>query len=47
MVLNKDYNLKLLNTIEEKKTRLEVLGIDALVIEPFTLDFANLWLKTT
>ena len=45
MVLNKDYNLKLLNTIEEKKTRLEVLGIDALVIEPFTLDFANLSAK--
>lgn len=42
MVLNKDYNLKLLSTIEEKKTRLEALGIDALVIEPFTIDFANL-----
>lgn len=42
MVLNKDYNLKLLSTIEEKKTRLEALGVDALVIEPFTLDFANL-----
>ena len=42
MVLNKDYNLKLLSTIEEKKTRLEALGIDALVIEPFTINFANL-----
>ena len=42
MVLNKDYNLKLLSTIEEKKTRLEALGVDALVIEPFTPDFANL-----
>lgn len=42
MVLNKDYNLKLLSTIEEKKTRLEALGVDALVIEPFTIDFANL-----
>lgn len=45
MVLNKDYNLKLLSTIEEKKTRLETLGVDALVIEPFTLDFANLSAK--
>ena len=42
MVLNKDYNLKLLSTIEEKKTRLEALGVDALVIEPITVDFANL-----
>lgn len=45
MVLNKDYNLKLLNTIEEKKNRLEALGVNALVIEPFTLDFANLSAK--
>lgn len=45
MVLNKEYNLKLLSTIEEKKTRLEALGVDALVIEPFTLDFANLSAK--
>lgn len=45
MVLNKDYNLKLLSTIEEKKTRLEALGVDALVIESFTLDFANLSAK--
>ena len=45
MVLNKDYNLKLLNTIEEKKDRLEALGVDALVIEPFTIDFANLSAK--
>lgn len=45
MVLNKEETLKLLNTIEEKKQRLEILGIDALVIEPFTLEFANLSAK--
>ncbi len=45
MVLNKGETLKLLNTIEEKKQRLEFLGIDALVIEPFTLEFANLSAK--
>ena len=42
MVLNKGENLKLLNTIEEKKKRLESLGVEALVIEPFTIDFSNL-----
>ena len=42
MVLQKDTDLKLLNTIEEKKQILEELGIDYLIIQPFTKTFSRL-----
>lgn len=45
MVLQKDSDLKLLNTIEEKADVLEQLGLDCLVIHPFTLDFSRLTAK--
>lgn len=42
MVLQKDHNIKLLNTIEEKAHLLENMGIQHLIIQEFTQDFANL-----
>ena len=42
MVLQKDADIKLLNTIDERKELLSNLGLDALVIKTFNKDFANL-----
>ena len=42
MVLQKDANIKLLNTIEEKINILERLGLDVLIIHPFTKEFSRL-----
>ncbi len=42
MVLQKDSEIKLLNTIEEKSGILEDLGLDYLVVHPFTKDFSRL-----
>ena len=42
MVLQKDANIKLLNTIDEKKWILEKMGLDILVIHPFTKEFSRL-----
>jgi len=42
MVLQKDSDLKLLNTIEEKKKILEELGLDYLIIQPFTKAFSRM-----
>ncbi len=42
MVLQKDSDIKLLNTIAEKTRILERLGLDYLVIHPFTLAFSRL-----
>ncbi|WP_430428054.1 bifunctional riboflavin kinase/FAD synthetase [Maribacter litoralis] len=42
MVLQKDANIKLLNTIEEKINILERLGLDVLTIHPFTKEFSRL-----
>lgn len=42
MVLQKDTDLKLLNTIEEKTRILENLGLDILVVHPFTKQFSRL-----
>lgn len=42
MVLQKDADIKLLNTIDEKITILEELGLDILVIHPFTVNFSRL-----
>ncbi len=42
MVLQKDADIKLLNTIEEKKAILEQMGLDLLVVHPFTKEFSRL-----
>lgn len=42
MVLNQDLNIKLLNTIDEKKLLLENFGIDSLIIHPFDTTFSKL-----
>ncbi|NNE02209.1 MAG: bifunctional riboflavin kinase/FAD synthetase [Eudoraea sp.] len=42
MVLQKDSDIKLLNTIDEKIQILERLGLDYLVVQPFTKDFSRL-----
>ncbi len=42
MVLQKDTAIKLLNTITEKKTILKRIGLDYLIIHPFTKDFSRL-----
>lgn len=42
MVLQKDNNLKLINTIEEKQELLHKLGVDELVIHPFDKEFSRL-----
>lgn len=42
MVLQKDANIKLINTIEERKQLLEKAGIDALFVKKFTKDFSRL-----
>jgi len=41
MVLQKDNQIKLLNTIEEKSAILGRLGLDCLIIHPFTLEFSR------
>lgn len=42
MVLQKNADIKLLNTINERKTILTSLGLDQMVIKTFTKEFANL-----
>lgn len=42
MVLQKDTEIKLLNTLEEKVQILDAIGLDYLVIHPFTKDFSRL-----
>lgn len=42
MVLQQSNDLKLINTIEEKKQLLAQTGLDHLVIEPFTMEFSRL-----
>lgn len=42
MVLQKDSDIKLLNTIEEKAQLLEKIGIDNLIIHPFSQEFSRL-----
>lgn len=47
MILNpEDVNLKLITTIDEKAKLLEQLGVDHLIITPFTRDFSNLSART-
>lgn len=42
MVLQKDVELKLINTLNEKIELLQKAGLDCLVIEPFTKEFSRL-----
>ncbi|MGB1209833.1 MAG: bifunctional riboflavin kinase/FAD synthetase [Lacinutrix venerupis] len=42
MVLQKDANIKLLNTLEEKKNILKQFGLDNLIIKKFTQEFSRL-----
>lgn len=42
MVLQQDLDIKLLNTIEEKKNLISKFGVDNLIIHPFDLDFSRL-----
>lgn len=45
MVLQKDANIKLINTIDEKKDILVNFGLDSLIIKKFTQDFSRLTAK--
>ncbi|WP_092980876.1 bifunctional riboflavin kinase/FAD synthetase [Robiginitalea myxolifaciens] len=45
MVLQKDTDLRLLSSIEEKTQILNELGLDALIIHPFTKEFSRLTAK--
>ena len=42
MVLQKDTNIQMLNTLSEKKALLEQTGLDHLVIHPFTKQFSRM-----
>lgn len=42
MVLQQNVSLELLNTIEEKSTLLEQMGLDYLIIHPFSKEFSRL-----
>ena len=42
MVLNKDTNIKLINTIDEKLVLLENFGVDHLVVKEFTHNFSRM-----
>lgn len=41
IVLNKDTDIKLLQSLEEKISALETMGLDHLIIHPFDLEFAK------
>lgn len=42
MVLQKDAQLKMIDTLEEKKRLLETLGVEILIVQPFTLEFSRM-----
>ena len=42
MVLQKDSEIKLINTIDERKQILGALGVDHLIVHPFTKEFSRL-----
>jgi len=42
MVLQQDFQIKLINTIDERKELMEKTGLDHLVIHPFTMEFSRL-----
>ena len=41
MVLQKDSSIRLIDTLEEKQKMLKALGVDILVIHPFSKDFSR------
>jgi len=45
MVLQKDANIKLLNTIDEKESIMQIFGLKNLVVEKFTKEFSRLTAK--
>tara|TARA_Y100001970_G_scaffold24148_2_gene28651 strand:- start:7418 stop:8347 length:930 start_codon:yes stop_codon:yes gene_type:complete len=42
MVLNKNFSIKLIDTLKEKEKMFEKLGLNTLIIQPFTKNFANI-----
>lgn len=42
MILQKDANLKMIDTLDEKKKFFEELGIEVLIIQPFTMEFSRM-----
>ena len=42
MVLQKDSNIKMIDTINEKKKIFKILGVEVLIIQPFTKDFSRM-----
>ena len=42
MVLQKETNLKLIDTLKEKEKLLSNLGIDNLIVQPFSKEFSKL-----
>ena len=42
MVLQKDTQLKMIDTLDEKKKLLEKLGVEFLIVQPFTLEFSRI-----
>lgn len=42
MVVQKDCDLKLLSTLSQKKELLEAMGVDHMVVQPFTREFSRL-----
>ena len=45
MVLNKDSNIKLLNTIDERIAMMRTIGIDEVIVKEFTFEFSQLSAK--
>lgn len=42
MVLQKESGIRLLNTLDEKRQQLEAIGLDRLIVQPFTREFSRL-----
>ena len=42
VVLQKDFNIKMIDTINEKKKIFKKLGVEVLIIQPFTKDFSRM-----
>ena len=42
MVLEKESQLKMIDTLKEKRQLLEILGVEILIIQPFTLEFSRM-----
>ena len=42
MVLQKESQIKMIDTLKEKRQLLEILGVEILIIQPFTLEFSRM-----